>query len=90
MEFQKIPNHKIFLDSGSRVFIENYDILKNTWSAIAGSFDKSTATRIKLKVLEINQTIEIVAKCDLVEHFFNYRIDLGRDILDELALTFDF
>ena len=91
---------KILLDSGARASIIRKDILykrhitlekkKNKWSTMTGSFNTTFVTEIILKLPELNHTPEIYSKCHLTDRLLNYDLILGRDILYESGIIFNF
>ena len=54
---------------------------------MAGTFNTTFVTESKLKLLKLNYSAEIYAKCHLTNKLLNYDLILGRDILHELGLT---
>ena len=63
---------------------------KNKWSTMAGTFNTTFITEIILKLPELNHSAEIYAKCHLMDKLLNYYLILGRDILHELGIIFNF
>ena len=57
---------------------------------MAGSFNTSFITEKILKLPELNHTVEIYAKCHLKDKLFNFDSILGRDILQELEIIFNY
>ena len=57
---------------------------------MAGTFNTTFITEIILKLLELNDSAEIYAKCHLTNKFLNYDLILGRGILHELGIIFNF
>jgi len=96
----KVRTIKILLDSGASASIVRKDVLhvrhkilkdkKNKWSTMAGTFNTTSVTEIMLKLPELNHSAEIYAKCHLTDNLLNYDLILGRDILHELGIIFNF
>ena len=96
----KVRTIKILLDSGSSASITRKDVLyerhkilkdkKNKWSTMAKTFNTTFVTKIILKLVELNHSTEIYAKCQLTNKLLNYDLILGRDILQKLGITFNF
>ena len=96
----KLRTIKILLDSGASASIVRKDVLhvhhkilkdkKNKWSTMAGTFNTTFVTEIILKLPELNHSAEIYAKCHLTDKFLNYDLILGRDILHERGIIFNF
>ena len=88
------------MDSGASASIVRKDVLhvrhkilkdkKNKWSTMAGTFNTSFVTEMILKLPELNHSAEIYAKCHLTDKLLNYDLILGRDILHELGIIFNF
>ena len=57
---------------------------------MAGTFNTTFVTEIILKLSELNHSAEIYAKCHLTDKLLNYDLILGRDILHELGIIFNF
>ena len=57
---------------------------------MAETFDATCVTDIISKLLELNHTTKIHAKCRLTNKLLNYNFMLGRDILHELGIIFNF
>ena len=91
---------KYFLDSGASASIVCKDVLnerhtilkdkKNKWSTMAGTFNTTFVTKIILKLPELNHSAENHAKCYLTDKLLNFYLILGRDMLLELGIIFNF
>ena len=91
---------KILSDSGASALIVREDVLykrhrilkdkKNKWLTIAVYFNTTFGMESKLKLIELNHTVEIYAKCHLTVKLLNYDLILGRDILHEVGILFTF
>ena len=57
---------------------------------MAGTFDTTFETEIILKLPELNHSAEVYAKCHLTDKILNWDLILGRDILHELGIVFNF
>ena len=57
---------------------------------MAGTFNTTFVREIILKLPELNHSAEIYAKCHLTDTLLNYNLILGRDILYELGIIFNF
>ena len=57
---------------------------------MAGTPKTTFITKIILKLPELNQSAEIYTKCHLTDKSLNYNLILGRDILHELGIIFNF
>ena len=57
---------------------------------MAGTFNTAFATEVILKLLELNHSAKIYAKCHLTDELLNYDLILGRDILHKLRIIFNF
>ena len=78
----KVRTIKIILDSGASasivrkdVFYECHRILKdkkNKWSTTAGTFNTTFTTEMILKLLGLNHSAKIYAKCHLIKKLLNY------------------
>ena len=96
----KVCTIKILLDSYASASIvckdvvhRNHKILKdekNKWSTMKGTFNTTYTTELTFKLLELNPHAEIYVKCHLTDKLLNYNLILGRDILHELAIMFNF
>ena len=96
----KVCTFKILLDSGASVSIVPKDLLykilkipkdkKNKWSAMAETLNTAFVTEIRLKLLVLNHSGKIYAKCHLTDKSLNYYFILGRDIIHELEIIFNF
>ena len=96
----KVCTFKIFLDSTASASIVHKDVLyerhkilkdeKNKWSTMAETFNTSFVTEIILKLPKLNHSVEIYAKYHLTDKLLNYDLILGKDILHELGLIFNF
>ena len=93
-----VYNIKIYLDSSASASIvckvvihechQNWKDKMNKWSTIAGTFNTTFITEIILKLLELNHSAVIYAKCHSTDKLSNYDLILGRDILHELGIIF--
>ena len=63
---------------------------KNKWSTMAGTFNTTLVMELKLKLAEFNHSLEIYTKYHLTNKISNYNLILGRDILHELGIMFNF
>ena len=92
---------KILLDSGASALIVRKDVLykrhkilkeqKNKWSTMAGTFNTTTfVTEIILKISEMIHSAEVYAKCHLINKLWNHNLILGRHILHNLGIIFNF
>ena len=73
----KVHTIKILLDSGAIASIIRKDVLykchkilkdkKNKWSATTGTFNTTFVIEIILKLLELNYSANIYAKCHLTD-----------------------
>ena len=91
---------KIFLESSASTLIvckvilhEHHRTLKdrnNKWSTMAGTFNTTFIIELKLKLPYLNDFADIYAKFHLVNKLVNYNLILGRDILHELGIIFNF
>ena len=96
----KVSSIKILLDSDACASMVRKNILdkhhqviknkKNKWSTIARTFNTFYMTNLDSKLSELNHTTEIYAKCHLTAKLFNYDLILGRALLYELGLVFNF
>ena len=57
---------------------------------MAGTFNTAFVTEIILKVKELNHSAEIYEKYHLTDKLLNYDLVLGRDILHEFGIIFNF
>ena len=57
---------------------------------MVGTFNTTFVTEIILKILELNRSVEIYTKCHLTNKLLHYNLILGRDILHELGIIFNF
>ena len=57
---------------------------------MAGTFNMSYLTDLDLKFPELSHTAEIYAKCCFTDTLLNYDLIVGRDILHELDIVFNF
>ena len=57
---------------------------------MAGTFYTSYMTNLDLNLPESNHTVEVDAKCYLIDKLLNYNLILSRDILYELDIMFNF
>ena len=55
-----------------------------------GTFDSTFTTEMDLKLLALNNTVEIVIKRHLIYSLLNYNLILGRDVLHELGIISNF
>ena len=55
-----------------------------------GTFNSTFVTEIILKLLELNQSAKIHTKCHLTDNLLNYNLILGRDILHEQGIIYNF
>ena len=62
----------------------------SNWSTMTETFNTSYVSNLNLKLLELYHTAEIYAKCHLTKELLNYDLILGRDILHELGIIFNF
>ena len=89
---------KILLDSGASASIVQKDVLhkhlrflkdkKNKWSIMAWTFNTTFVTELKLKLPEINHTLEIYVNYHWTNKLLSYDLILGRDILHEYGIIF--
>ena len=96
----KVRTINILLDSGASASIVRKDVIyechriikdkPNKWSTMAGTFNTTIVTGIILKVPELNHSAEINLKCYLMDKLLNYDLILGRDILHELGIIYNF
>ena len=96
----KVNTINILLNSNASSSIVRKDVLyehhknlkdkKNIWSTMAGTFNTTLVTKTILKLPESNHSPEIYAKCHLTNKLSNYDLILGRDILHELGIIFNF
>ena len=56
----------------------------------AGTFNTTFVKEIILKLPQLNHSTEVNAKCRLMDKLLNYDLILGRDILHQLGIIFDF
>ena len=56
---------------------------------MAGIFNTTFMTELKLIQSELNHAAEIIAKCHLTKKLLNYDLIFGRDIMHELGNVFD-
>ena len=61
-----------------------------TFDTLGGKFQTLREATVNLKLPELNSTAEIEVTCCVTKQESNYDIILGRDILRELGLKFDF
>ena len=57
---------------------------------MAGTFNTTFVTEMILKLPGLSHSAEIYAKCHLTDKLLNYDLILGRDILHELGIIFNF
>ena len=57
---------------------------------MAGTFNTTFVTEMKLKFPELHHSAKIYAKCHFINKLLNYDLFLGRDILHELGIIFNF
>ena len=57
---------------------------------MAGTFNTTFVIEIILKLPKFNHSAEIYAKCHLIEILLYYDLILGRDILHELGIIYNF
>ena len=57
---------------------------------MAETFKTTFVTELKLKLPELNDSAKIFAKCHLTNKSLNHNLVLGRDILHELGIVFNF
>ena len=57
---------------------------------MAGTFNTTFVTELKFTILKLNHIIEIDAKCHLTNTLLNYDLIIGRNIIYELGLLFNF
>ena len=96
----KVYTIKILKDFGASasiirkdLFYKRHKILKdkkNKWSAMAGTFNTTFVTKTILKLPELNHSTEIYTKCHLTNELIKYNLILGRHILHELGIIFNF
>ena len=55
---------------------------------MAGTFNRTNITELKLNLSELNHKAEISAKCHLTKKSLNYDLNLGKDVLHELGIFF--
>ena len=55
-----------------------------------GTFNTTFVTDKKLKLPKLNHFADIYVKCQLTDKLLNYDLILGRDILYELGIIFNF
>ena len=57
---------------------------------MAGIFNITTITQIRLKLQQLNHTVKIFARSYLTNKLLNYDLILGRDIKHKLSIIFIF
>ena len=57
---------------------------------MAATYNTTFVTKFKLKLLELNHSAKIDAKCNLTNKLLNYNFILDRDILQKLGIIFNF
>ena len=57
---------------------------------MAGTFNTSYVTNLNLRLLELNHTAEFNVNCKLTKELLYYDIILGRYILHELGIIYNF
>ena len=56
---------------------------------MAGTFNTTFVTELRLQLPELHHTAEIYAKCYLNDKLLNYDLILGRDMPHELGIIFN-
>ena len=57
---------------------------------MAGTFNTTSVTEMILKLPELKHSAVVYAKCHSTDKLLNYDLILGRDILHELGIIFNF
>ena len=53
---------------------------------MSGMFNTTLITKLKLKFLELNHTVETTSKCHKADQLLIYDLIFGRDILHEIGM----
>ena len=96
----KVCAVKILLDSGANASIVRKDVLhelnkilkdkKNKLSTMAETSNTAFVMELRLKLMELHHSAIIYAICHLVNKLLNYNLILGKDILHEQGIIFNF
>ena len=91
---------KILLDTGASANIIHHSYVRKndfskkqanrTFDTLGGKFKTTREANVRLTLPELNSTAELEVTCCVTKQESNYDIILGRDILRELGLKFDF
>ena len=63
---------------------------KSKQSTMTGTFNTTFVIKWKLKLLVINQTAEVDAKCHLKEKLLSNDLNLSRNLIYKLSMIFNF
>ena len=99
-EVRKNKTVKILLDTGASANIIHHSYVRKndfskkqasrTFDTLGGKFKTTREANVRLTLPELNSETELEVTCCVTKQESNYDIILGRDILRELGLKFDF
>ena len=63
---------------------------KKNWSTMVGTFNETSTIELKLKLLALNHTADIITKLHLTDNLLKYDLVLDTDVLHEVGIIFNF